>query len=232
MVPDTRIHLAVVEAYDRWSSFYDCYDNPMVFGASRIVQRLAENVAGQDVIELGCGTGRNLERLKRKGAAKVIGCDISAGMLEQARARDAELTLLQQDMTQPLPLADGSADLILFSLALEHVGDLTSPLREAGRLLRPAGKIAVIEIHPFLSLGNVAAHFHDGGTVVQMPTFPHPFSDYINATTKSGLIIAECREWLPRDFQAPVPEKVLKRGPECPLLVEFSLCRGHSERRT
>lgn len=231
MMFETTVFLPVVEAYQRWSSFYDRYDNPMVFGASRIVERLAEYAAGQDVIELGCGTGRNLERLKQKGAASLVGCDVSAGMLEQARARDAELTLFQQDMTKPLPLADGSADLILFSLVLEHVGDLASPLQEARRLLRPAGKIAIIEIHPFLSLGKVAAHFRDGRTVVQMPTFPHPFSDYINATARSGLTIAECREWLPRDFPPPVPDKVLKRGPDFPLLVEFSLRHEHSERR-
>jgi malonyl-CoA O-methyltransferase len=223
---DAAVFLSVAKAYDRWSKFYDSYDNPMVFGADQIVQRLAEHVAGLDIIEFGCGTGRNLARLKQGGAAKLVGCDLSQGMLEQARARDSELTLLQQDMLQPLPLADGSADLILFSLALEHVSDLASPLREARRLLRPAGKIIVIEIHPFLSLEKVAAHFRDDGMEVQMPTFPHRFSDYINAESTVDLTITECREWLPQDFQGPVPEKVFKRGPDFPLLVEFSFCRS------
>lgn len=220
---EATVFLPIVEAYDRWSGSYDSCDNPLVFGASRIVEQLAEHVTGLDIIEFGCGTGRNLARLKHKGAAKLVGCDVSPGMLEQARARDPALTLLRQDMTQMLPLADGSADLILFSLALEHVSDLRAPLREARRLLRPAGRIAVIEIHPVLSLANVSAHFRDGGTVVRMPTFPHRFCDYINATAKVGLTITACRELLPRDFQGPTPEKIFKRGPDFPLLVEFSL---------
>jgi malonyl-CoA O-methyltransferase len=222
---ETTIFLSIPDAYNRWSAFYDDYDNPMVFGAGQIVQKYAEHVAGQDVIEFGCGTGRNLARLKHHGAAKLVGCDLSQGMLEQARACDPAFVLLQRDMTQPLPLADSSADFVLFSLTLEHVGDLVPPLREARHLLRPAGTIAVIEIHPFMSLGNIAAHFRDGGTIVEMPTFSHNFSDYINAISRAGLSITKCREWRPRDFQGPIPNKVLKRGPDFPLLVEFSLHR-------
>lgn len=222
---ETPIFLPVAEAYDRWSAFYDRYDNPMAFGAAQAVERLAAQAAGHDVVEFGCGTGRNLLLLKRRGAAGLVGCDISAGMLAQAQARDPALTLLRQDMTQPLPLADGSADLVLFSLTLEHVADLAQPLREARRLIRPEGRIAVIEIHPFMALANVAAHFRDGEAIVEMPTFPHDFSDYLNAAAALGLRVAECKEWRPRDFKGPAPDKVFKRGPDFPLLVEFSLRR-------
>ncbi|CCG41396.1 class I SAM-dependent methyltransferase [Magnetospirillum molischianum] len=225
MMSETTVFLPVAEAYDRWSGVYDSYDNPMVFGAGQVVQRLADHVGGQIVVEFGCGTGRNLLKLKQHGAAKLVGCDLSSGMLDQARTRDPTLVLLHQDMTRPLPLPDGSADLVLFSLTLEHVADLVPPMREARRLLRAAGRIAIIEIHPFMSLSNVAAHFRDGGKIVEMPTFPHQFSDYLNAAASSGLQIAECREWRPRDFQGPIPNKVLKRGPDFPLLVEFSLRR-------
>ncbi|WP_316224415.1 MULTISPECIES: class I SAM-dependent methyltransferase [unclassified Bradyrhizobium] len=222
-MPETTVFLPLVDAYDRWSAFYDRYDNPMVFGAWQIVRGIAERVAGQAVVEFGCGTGRNLQLLKQSGARSVAGCDLSAGMLARAREHDPALVLFHQDMAQPLPLADGVADLVLFSLALEHVAVLTPPLREAKRLLSSNGKIVLIEIHPFLTLSNVAAHFRDEGTVVTMPTFPHGFSDYLNAADESGLHIAACREWRPRDFDGPVPEKVLKRGPDVPLIVEFVL---------
>ncbi|MGV6873253.1 class I SAM-dependent methyltransferase [Pseudochelatococcus sp. B33] len=227
---DEYIFLSVAEAYDRWASFYDAYDNPMVFGATQIVERLSDDARGKVIVEFGCGTGRNLARLKQAGAERLIGCDLSPGMLEQARARDPDFVLFQQDMSQPLPLINGVADLVLFSLALEHVGDLISPLREARRLLHEKGKIAVIEIHPFLSLGNVSAHFRDGSETVRMPTFPHRFSDYINASSNVGLAINQCREWLPRDFQGATPEKVFKRGPDVPLLVAFTLTKAESSR--
>lgn len=225
-MPDETVHLSVVEAYDRWSGFYDSYDNPMVFGAGRIIERLAANVAGKDIVEFGCGTGRNLARLKRGGAKRLIGCDLSFGMLRQARARDSKLLLFQQDMTQPSPLCAGVADMALFSLTLEHVAALQPPLAEAARLLRPGGRIVVIEIHPFLSLGNVRAHYRDGDLTVHMPTFPHTFADYINAAARAGLTMMECGEWFPRDFQGDIPEKAFKRGPDIPLLVEFSLVKA------
>lgn len=227
---DEHIFLSITEAYDRWASFYDACDNPMVFGASQVVERLSNDARGKVIAEFGCGTGRNLAQLKQAGAERLIGCDLSSGMLEQARARDPEFTLFQQDMGRPLPLADGIADWVLFSLVLEHVSDLASSLREARRLLHENGKIAVIEIHPFLSLSNVSAHFREGDNIVRMATFPHRFSDYINASANVGLAINECREWLPRDFQGAAPEKVFKRGLDVPLLVEFTLMKAEHAR--
>lgn len=220
---ERTVFLPVGDAYDRWSSTYDTYDNPMVFAASAVVERMAPSVVGKDVFEFGCGTGRNLSLFKRLGAASVAGCDLSEGMLARARERDVDLRLLRHDMAQPLPLEESCADLVLFCLSLEHLGDLSRPLRDARQLVRPSGTVVIIEIHPYLSLLNIAAHFREGETVVQMPTFPHGFSEYITAAVASGLDVAECREWRPCDFSGPVPPKLLKRGPDTPLLVEFWL---------
>lgn len=222
-MPETTIFLPLADAYDRWSEFYDQYDNPMVFGARRVLQRWAEYASGKAVVEIGCGTGRNLQLLKQSGARSIAGSDISAGMLAKARKIDPELLLFHRDASEPLPIADGSIDLVLFSLVLEHSAVLTTPLREAKRLLARDGKIVLIEIHPFLSFLNVAAHFRDGCTVVTMPTFAHSFSDYLHAAADIGLHVSESREWRPRDFGEGVPEKVLKRGPDVPLIMEFAL---------
>ena len=223
------LFLAVEDAYDRWASSYDSDDNPMVFAVTHGMEEVAATVRDKVVVEFGCGTGRNLVRLKRAGARHLIGCDLSQGMLDRARIQaqkwgpDSALTLFQQDMAQPLPLAARTADLVLFSLTLEHVSDLSGPLREARRLLRPGGECVIFEIHPFLSLNAVSAHFQDGGTVVRMPTYPHRFSDYVNAFVDSRLVPVRCREWTPQDFDGEVPEKIFKRGATTPLLVQFVL---------
>ncbi|MDR3435740.1 methyltransferase domain-containing protein [Telmatospirillum sp.] len=220
---DSVIHLPVAEAYDRWSGFYDAYDNPLVFVTGHALSTLAESVAGKDVFEFGCGTGRNLSALKACGAAHVAGCDLSEGMLAKARLRDPAFEVMRHDMTAPLSRPDRSADLALFCLSLEHVGDLAGPLRQARRVLRPGGAIAILEIHPFLAETGVAAHFGDAGQEVRMPTFPHSFAEYINTAAALSLTITECREWRPRDLDAPLPRKVLKRGRDTPLIVQFSL---------
>lgn len=59
-MPEAGAFLPIDEACDRWSSFYDCDDNPVVFAAGQIVHGPAEHV--RDAIKFGCGTGRNLER--------------------------------------------------------------------------------------------------------------------------------------------------------------------------
>jgi malonyl-CoA O-methyltransferase len=220
---DQTDFLSVAAAYDHWSRHYDGYDNPLVFAADQIVRGFAD-ARDKDVVEFGCGTGRNLAALKALGACGVTGLDLSDGMLAKARERDAGFRLLHYDMTQPVPLPDASADLVLFCLALEHVADLGHAFKESARLLRPAGRVAVIEIHPFLSQGGTAAHFRDEAGEVRMPTFPHRFSDYLNAFSTAALRVDTCREWRPRDFAAP-PAKALKRGPDFPLVVEFSAVR-------
>lgn len=218
---DRTVFLPLAAAYDRWSARYDEYDNPMVAAASHIVGTALGDVSGQDIIEFGCGTGRNLSALKALGARSVTGCDLSAGMLAEARKRDRTFHLLHVDMGQPLPLPYGSADLALFCLSLEHVSDLLAPFQEARRLLRPRGRLVLIEIHPFLTLNGVSAHFQDGGEEVRMPTVAHEFSSYVAALATAGFHVTGCREWRPRELGAVATPKVLKRGPDVPLVVQI-----------
>ncbi len=215
------IFLPVVDAYDRWATQYDSHDNPMVFAATMVVSANEGLGKGKRVVEFGCGTGRNLASLKKAGAQAVTGLDFSQGMLEQARARNSSFVLLQHDMNRPVPLADTSADLVLFCLSLEHVEDVAVPLREAKRLTAPGGRILIVEIHPFVSQGGVAAHFHDGAGEVRMPSYAHRFQDYLDAFARIGLMVSRCREWLPQDFGVDIPAKLLKRGANFPVLVEF-----------
>lgn len=214
--------LSVEEAYDRWAPIYDAYDNPMVYMAGEIVDRWPEPVAGFSVFEYGCGTGRNLAALDRKGAATVMGCDLAAGMLSLAASR-GNWSLLRHDMQQPVPLPDHSFDVALFCLTLEHLPDLRPPLADAKRLVRPGGRIHVIEIHPFMSLTGAAARFSDSRSEVRMPTYPHQFDAYLNAFAGIGLSVQRCKEWKPIDVGNPPPLQGLRRGPEFPLTLEFTL---------
>jgi malonyl-CoA O-methyltransferase len=221
-VSDDSLFLSVEEAYDRWAPIYDAYDNPMVCMASEIVERSTEPVAGLRVFEFGCGTGRNLETFSRKGAASVSGCDLSSGMLALA-ARRGNWPLLRHDMREPVPLPNHSFDLVLFCLTLEHLSDLHAPLADARRLLRPDGRIHIVEIHPFMSLTGAAARFTDARSDVRMPTVPHQFDAYLNAFAKVGLVVRRCREWRPVDVGNPRPLQSLRRGPDFPLTLEFVL---------
>jgi malonyl-CoA O-methyltransferase len=221
--------LSVRDAYDRWSAFYDAYDNPMVYMASQALEAgLATRVSGKALFEFGCGTGRNLATLRNAGAGRVTGCDLSPGMLAIANPISSDVFV--HDMSEPLPIDSGQFDVVLFTLTLEHLENLELPLREAARIIRENGSIHLYEIHPFLSLSGVAAHFQDGEEEVRMPAYPHQFADYLRAFASAGLFVTECREWRPADLGTPAPLKAMKRGPDFPMLVEFSLRQAAAAR--
>jgi ubiquinone/menaquinone biosynthesis C-methylase UbiE len=221
--PPRTVNMAVSDAYDRWASSYDSYDNPMVFMARAALRAVLGDVVGQTVVEFGCGTGRNLALLKHHGAGRLIGLDFSRGMLAEAGVLDVGAELHLHDMMQTAPIAKGLADHALFCLSLEHVPDIVPPVGNAIRLLRHGGRITIVEIHPFLSLGGAKAHFRDGDDEVHMPTFAHQFPAYLAACREVGAVLADCREWRPMDIAGDLPPKVLKRGHDMPIVVTFDL---------
>jgi malonyl-CoA O-methyltransferase len=217
-------HLGVEAAYDAWAASYDGYDNPMVYAARTALAPVLGQVTGQTCVEFGCGTGTNLAAMSAAGAGRLIGLDLSAGMLAQAHALNPRWDLRKHDMTQPLDLANKSVDFILFSLSLEHVEDLHRLLQEAKRLLRPGGTITIVEIHPFLSLQGIAAHFctSDDQTIT-MPSFVHRFEDWFSAFKGADLFVVGLKEWFGRDFSTGAPEKITRRGPDWPWVVAWTL---------
>ena len=218
------VTLSVAAAYDLWALDYDGFDNPMVFAAAHALSQASLSLTQKTCLEFGCGTGRNLAALAARGATRLVGFDLSSAMLVQATKRDTGWTLFQADMSAAIALPDQSADFILFSLTLEHVAELKSPLREARRLLRAGGTIKIIEIHPFMSLQGISAHFKaKDGTEVTMPAFAHPFQDWMAGFTQAGLRVDGLKEWRACDLGPDAPPKILRRGPNWPWLVDWTL---------
>jgi ubiquinone/menaquinone biosynthesis C-methylase UbiE len=220
--------LDVKSAYDRWAESYDAQTNPMVFAASRaLAARLEAQPPGFSAAEIGCGTGRNLAALKAAGATALFGCDLSDAMLAKASARETGAALRVQDMAAPLPLETASQDLVLVALAFEHVQDLPVPLAEIRRVLNPTGRVLVLEIHPFMAMSGIGAHFEDACGAVTMPTVAHSFAGWLNAFATAGLTVAHCREWrggpLAAEAPGPIAPKLVKRGPDFPVLIDFEL---------
>jgi ArsR family transcriptional regulator len=113
------------------------------FGASALLALLPP---GWSVADLGCGTG-SLAAALAPDVARVVGVDQSADMLRAARRRTAGLANveLRRGTLESLPLDDGSFDAALLVLSLGWVADPPRALAEAARVLRPGGRLALVD---------------------------------------------------------------------------------------
>lgn len=137
-----RLYDANAGRYDRGIAAIE----RLAFGEHR---RWATGAARGEVVELAVGTGLNLPHYG-PGVVRVIGIDQSAGMLEVAgrRVREdglADRTELRVGDVQALDLPDASADTVLATYALCSLPDPLSALREARRVLRPGGRLVLVE---------------------------------------------------------------------------------------
>lgn len=108
-------------------------------------------VAGARVLELGCGAAAGARWLATQGA-RVIGLDLSAGMLRHARAAAGRtgvpVPLVQADALA-LPFGDGTFDLVCTAFgAIPFVDDSAAAMREVYRVLRPGGRWVFSVTHP------------------------------------------------------------------------------------
>jgi len=106
--------------------------------------RVLPDVAGLEVIELGCGTAYFGAWLKKRGARRVVGVDITPAQLATAREMNAEFGLgleFIEANAENVPLPDGSFDLVFSEYGASIWCDPYLWIPEAARLLRPGGQL-------------------------------------------------------------------------------------------
>ncbi len=104
-------------------------------------------VNGKDVIELGCGTGYFGASLKRRGAGRVVGVDITPAQLETARQCEAEFGLgleFIEANAESVPLESAQFDLVVSEYGASIYCDPELWIAEAARLLRPGGELVFL----------------------------------------------------------------------------------------
>jgi ubiquinone/menaquinone biosynthesis C-methylase UbiE len=152
--PVTRSRAAARRAYDRasrWSGVEELFERR----ARMTGLELLRVRPGERVLELGCGAGGALVPLARAvgSAGRVVGLDLSPGMLRMAASRigragladTAELVVA--DATS-VPFADASFDALFMSFTLElfDTPEIPHVLAECRRVLRPGGRIGVVAL--------------------------------------------------------------------------------------
>lgn len=209
-------HLApsdTLHGYDRWSRSYDTDGNPLIEATAWALDRSPLACADCDVIEMGCGTARHAARALSEGARSYLGLDGSAGMLQVAgtQVRDRRVSFAHADLMMPWA-ANRTFDLALVVLVLEHLPTLDPLCETLARIVRPGGRVRIVDLHPERVATGALSYFHEGSTEVRFASFAHPVPAIAAAMEAVGFDVVR-RDWLASDAMVTaVPRLAKTRG--------------------
>lgn len=153
------------KVYRRQRHIYDLTRKYYLFGRDRMIREL-DLKPGQSLVEVGCGTARNLIRIARLyPEAELFGLDASGEMLETARHNIAQAGLagrimLVQGYAEALTPAlfgrTGPFDRVIFPYSLSMIPDWKQALKSASMALAEDGELAVVDFGDLTGLGPVA----------------------------------------------------------------------------
>ncbi|HEU4427525.1 MAG TPA: ubiquinone/menaquinone biosynthesis methyltransferase [Myxococcota bacterium] len=145
--PETKRRF-VQAMFDRIAPRYDALNRLLTLGLDQRWRRIAlEAVAvgpGDVVVDLACGTG-DLCALAAQRGAHVVGVDFAREMLRRAGVRRVAAAFVQGD-AEALPFASASASVVTCGFALRNFVSLEAVLGECARVLRPGGRLALLEV--------------------------------------------------------------------------------------
>lgn len=156
-------------AYNTWAQDYDNQpDNLMLALDEEVFTILLNdiNLKNKIVADVGCGTGRHWKKLIDNHPKKVIGFDVSEGMLKMLQQKFplAETYLLKNNTLEQLK--NNSCDVIISTLTIAHIKNATHAITEWNRVLKPGGYIIITDFHPgALAKGGKRTFRHKNKTI-------------------------------------------------------------------
>jgi 2-polyprenyl-3-methyl-5-hydroxy-6-metoxy-1,4-benzoquinol methylase len=191
-----------IAEYDQFADEYAQYplrDTPgsFNFNLDVVIPRLLEvagRVDGLSVLDAGCGEGI-VSRSLVGAPARVVGIDISHGLIDYARMRDQTITYEVHDLCRPLPQYANTFDLIVSNLVLNDLPDHVGSLTTLSSVLKPRGRIVLSMNNPYSAVfrEKVTSYF-DSGAATQynfgpITYFHRTMEDYLHACQSLGLLL-------------------------------------------
>ena len=138
----------VQRMFDRIAPVYDAMNRVMTVGLDQRWRRATVREAvrrGDYVLDACCGTGDLAVAATEAGAGGVVGLDFSERMLERARRKAPGLEFVQGDVLA-LPFEDATFESAVVGFGVRNVEDLEAAIKELRRVLRPGGRLGILEI--------------------------------------------------------------------------------------
>lgn len=218
-------------------------------GEWSVLRSMLPDLHQKTVLDLGCGYGWHCRYARGAGAAKVTGVDISAKMLEQARAdtNDPGIDYIQMAI-EDIEFSPGSFDLVFSSLALHYIRQYDAVCSKVFSLLKPGGSFVFSVEHPvFTAMDAQDWYLDDKGNRLHWPVdnyqqetirhtnflghsvikYHRTFSTWINALTRTGFTVNRIEEPAP-DEQTLLQYPEMKDEVRRPIFLLIAATRSHS----
>jgi SAM-dependent methyltransferase len=189
---------------ERYADFADANAYNVVYDRPNMLA-LAGEVAGLNVLDLGCAAGTLARSLAERGA-RVSAIDRSRPLVELARRRHgSHVTFSIGDISAPLPFPDAAFDLVTASLVMHYLRDWQPALREVRRCLRPGGAFVMSTQHPgedwhwfdtpsYFATELIRDAWSMDGRPVEMSFYRRPLSAVFNALRDVGFTVDRLEE--------------------------------------
>lgn len=154
-LPRAQDKLQEIEFFDGHAAemSYDVFTPESSARLTETIVRLGRFKAGEQVVDLGCGSGVFTGLLQRHGL-RCTGLDLSPKLISLARQKYPEMEFIEGDV-EALPFPDASLDGVVLSGLVHHLPDPARCAAEAYRVLRPGGRFVAFDpnrMNPFMYL--------------------------------------------------------------------------------
>lgn len=200
-----------------WIESIDAGETNRIYLLDQPMLKLAGDVRGRDVLDIGCGEGRFCRMLRERGA-QAVGIDPTTPLIDAARERDPAGTYLQAT-AEALPFEEARFDLAVMYLTLIDIPDFRAAIREATRVLRPGGRLLIANLQSFVTTRCPAWHRNEKGEKlhvaveeyfteravrmhwgkIDIQNYHRPLQSYMTAFLDSGLSLTDFLEPRPTD---------------------------------
>jgi predicted TPR repeat methyltransferase len=201
--------MSIEKAYNIWASQYDSNLNLTRDLDKKCTIKTLKNLDFKNVLELGCGTGKNTEWLLNK-AERIIGLDFSQEMLNKAKAKifDKRVLFKKVDLTKDWEIENNFVDLITASLTLEHIENLDHIFLQANLKLKKNGLFFISELHPFKQYSGSKAKYETENGIKELEVYIHHISEYIDTAKNNGFKLIELKEWFDESSENEIPRLI------------------------
>ena len=201
--------MSIEKSYNSWAEQYDTNENKTRDLDRKATIETLSKYEFENVIELGCGTGKNTEFLTTK-AKFIIGLDFSEEMLNKAKEKikSNKVRFQRADLTKTWEIENDFAELITCNLTLEHIKDLNFIFNQAYQKLKTNGKFFICELHPTRQYTGSKAKYETENGIEELEVYVHHLSEYLASAKRNFFNLIEINEWFDHETENEIPRLI------------------------